>query len=263
LDIGFASKTPLLAEDLLQSRQTVKRDMMVRFDKGVLKLQVILRTHFIDNGRVAFSTDIWTDNATEMANSANTLYMIDDNWIMHARVVSCDEFSEGTSHTAPAIHRDFVNSVRPFISWKEDEVAVQAVDWQVVIKSNAASNNNGAERMSSQFQLDMCYCHRLSTCISYVLWKQTRVVGGVKQPTAYLFYEESELVFDTIDDAKALVTYMKKTLLNKKLNNKMKQDVATRFDGLLIMLQSVAAELATSIELLKKRKHEECAECII
>jgi hypothetical protein len=68
-----------------------------------------------------------------------------------------------------------------------------------------------------------------------VLRKQTHVVGGVKQPAAYFFYEESELVFDTIDDAKVLVTYMKKTLLNKKLNNKMKQDVATRFDGLLIM----------------------------
>jgi hypothetical protein len=39
--------------------------------------------------------------------------------------------------------------------------------------------------------------------------------------------------------------------------------VATHFDGLLIMLQSVATELATSIKLLKKRKREECAECII
>jgi hypothetical protein len=57
--------------------------------------------------------------------------------------------------------------------------------------------------------------------------------------------------------------YMKKTFLNKKLNNKMKQDVATRFDGLFIMLQSMAIELTTSIELLKKRKQEECTECII
>jgi hypothetical protein len=89
------------------------------------------------------------------------------------------------------------------------------------------------------------------------------VVGGIKEPAAYLFYEEFELVFDTIDDAKALVTYMKKMLLNKKLNNKMKQDVVTCFYDLLIMLQSVAAELATSIELLKKRKQEECAKCII
>jgi hypothetical protein len=88
-------------------------------------------------------------------------------------------------------------------------------------------------------------------------------VGGVKQPAAYLFYEESKLVFDTINDAKALVMYMKKTLLNKKLNNKMKQDVVMRFDSLLIMLQCMAAELATSIELLKKRKQEECAKCII
>jgi hypothetical protein len=110
----------------------------------------------------------------------------------------------------------------------------------VVVKSDAVPNNNGAEGMSSQFELDLCYCHRLSTCISYVLWKQTRVVGGIKQPAAYFFYEEFELVFDTIDDAKALDTYMKKTLLNKKLNNKMKQDVATRFDGLLIMLQFMA-----------------------
>jgi hypothetical protein len=90
----------------------------------------------------------------------------------------------------------------------------------------------------------------------------TRVVGDVKQSVAYLFYEQSELVFDTIDDVKALVTYMKKMLLNKKLNNKMKQDMATCFDGLLIM-QFVAVELAMSIELLKKRKQEECVESII
>jgi hypothetical protein len=44
---------------------------MVRFDKGVLKLQVILRKHFISNGRVAFSIDIWTDNATQMTYNAN------------------------------------------------------------------------------------------------------------------------------------------------------------------------------------------------
>jgi len=43
----------------------------------------------------------------------------------------------------------------------------------------------------------------------------------------------------------------------------MKQDVATRFDNLLIMLQSMAAELAMSIKLLKKRKQEECACAIL
>jgi hypothetical protein len=43
----------------------------------------------------------------------------------------------------------------------------------------------------------------------------------------------------------------------------MKQDMVMRFDGLLIMLQFVVVELATSIELLKKRKQDKCAECII
>ncbi|CAK9230871.1 unnamed protein product [Sphagnum troendelagicum] len=75
---------------------------------------------------------------------------------MHAHVMSCDEFNEGTSHTTPTIHRDFVNSIHPFISWKEDEVTVQAADWQVVVKSDAVSNNNRVEGMSLQFELDMC-----------------------------------------------------------------------------------------------------------
>jgi len=42
----------------------------------------------------------------------------------------------------------------------------------------------------------------------------------------------------------------------------MKQDVATRFEGLLIMLQSVSVELDESTELLKKRKQEDRAEKI-
>ncbi|CAK9236474.1 unnamed protein product [Sphagnum troendelagicum] len=99
---------------------------------------------------------------------------------------------------------------------------VQAADWQVVVKLDAASKNKRAEGMSSQFELDLCNCHHLLTCISYVLRKQTCMVVNVKALVAYLFYKKSELVFNTIDDAKVLVTYMKKTFPNKKLNNKMK-----------------------------------------
>jgi len=221
-------------------------------EKGIVKLQGITHNHFQDNGRASFSTDIWTDNATQTVYSTDTMHLIDVNFIMHACVVSCDEFSEGTSHTAGAIHRDFLNSVRLFITWKEENVMVQAPDWQVVVKSDAARNNRGAEGMSSQFELDLCYCHRISIVINYVLRKQTRQVDGVKQAPIYLFYDESPFVYGTVDASKELVTYMKQTKLNKQLKNKMKQDVVTRFDGLLIMLQSVSAELDESTELLKR-----------
>jgi NTP pyrophosphatase (non-canonical NTP hydrolase) len=116
--------------------------------------------------------------------------------------------------------------------------------------------------MSSQFELDLCYCHRISTVINYVLRKQTRQVDGVKQAPVYLFYDESLFVYDTIDASKELVTYMKQAKLNKQLKNKMKQDVATCFDGLLIMLQSMSTELDESTELLKKREQEDRAEKI-
>jgi hypothetical protein len=42
----------------------------------------------------------------------------------------------------------------------------------------------------------------------------------------------------------------------------MKQDVATHFEGLLIMLQSVSVELDESTKQLKKRKQEDHAEKI-
>ncbi len=44
------------------------------------------------------------------------MHLIDVNFIMHAHVMSYDEFSKGMSHTAATIHRDFLNSVRPFIT---------------------------------------------------------------------------------------------------------------------------------------------------
>jgi hypothetical protein len=33
------------------------------------------------------------------------------------------------SHTATVIHRNFLNNVRSFITWKEENVTVQAADW--------------------------------------------------------------------------------------------------------------------------------------
>jgi len=132
----------------------------------------------------------------------------------------------------------------------------------VVVKSDAAGNNKGAEGMSSQFELDLCYCHRISIVINYVLRKLTRQMDGVKQVHVYLFYDESPFVYDMIDASKELVTYMKQTKLNKQLKNNMKQDVATRFDGLLIMLQLVSAKLDESTELLKNRKQEDRTEKI-
>lgn len=198
LDIDFAIKIPILTNDLLQSCHTIKRKTMDRFDKGIVKY----------NGHVAISTNIWKDDATKTSYNANIMHLIDDYFVLHARVVSCDAFSKVTSHTAPSIHRDFVNSVRPFISWKNDNVTVQAPNRQMIIKSDAASNNTRAEGMSSQFEVDLCFCHRILTCISYVLKKQTRVVSNIKQPHAYLFYDKSEIVFDMIDDSKTLVNYM-------------------------------------------------------
>jgi hypothetical protein len=102
---------------------------MDRFEKGIVKLQGIAHNHFQDNGHASFSTDIWTEDATQTAYNVDTMHLIDVNFIMHTRVVSCDEFSEGTNHTVTAIHRDFLNSVRSFITWKEENVTIQAADW--------------------------------------------------------------------------------------------------------------------------------------
>lgn len=128
--------------------QIIKRKNMDRYDKGVVKLQAIVHKHFKDNVRAKFSIDIWMDKATHTLYSADTMHLSDDSWVLHACIESCDEFNEGTSHTAPTIHRDLINSVRPFITCKEAET-VQAASWQVVVKLDAASNSTRVEGMSS------------------------------------------------------------------------------------------------------------------
>lgn len=87
-------------------------------------------------------------------------------------------------------------------------------------------------------------CHRNARCIcvfAVAFRPPSAMYWGIRRTwcTAsnnHMHKYKSKIVFDMIDNSKALVTYMKQTYLNKELKHKMKQDVTTPFDGLLIML---------------------------
>jgi hypothetical protein len=65
-----------------------------------------------------------------------------------------------------------------------------------------------------------------------------------------------------LDNCKALVTYVKRVGLNKQLTPKLKQAVVTRWDGILIMTNSIDCEFESHHKTLALRHQEQKMDVI-
>ncbi len=92
--------------------------------------------------------------------------------------------------------------------------------------------------------------------MSFVLDKRTNIVNSKKSNPYYQFYVNAPAVFDMLDNCKVLVTYVKRVGLNKQLTPKLKQAVATRWDDILIMTNSIDCEFESHHETLALRHQE-------
>jgi hypothetical protein len=124
---------------------------------------------------------------------------------------------------------------------------------QIRVTTDHALNNCGQDDLPSEFQWNGCADHSISTCVSFVLDKRTNIVNDKKSNPYYQFYANAPVVFDMLDNCKALVTYVKRVGLNKQLMPKLKQAVATRWDDILIMTNSIDCEFESHHETFALR----------
>ena len=75
--------------------------------------------------------------------------------------------------------------------------------------------------------------------INTVLAKRTMAIDGKKSAPFYEFNDSAPDVFEMISHFKELVAYCKKSGLNSTLSPNLKQEIATRWYGLLTMLESI------------------------
>ena len=235
-DIGVETKQRMDVSDLVCVPKTVKAATKERYDKSKKKVLTAVQTHVKDKLSVGSSTDIWTDKINNVSFMSVSLHDIDPEFVLRARTLSCDQFPIDTRHTASEILLEFENQIDPFITSPGD---ILPRSDQVVVTTDSASNNVGADGLSSVFGHESCKCHKIGTCIAYVLEKRTVIVDGKKSKPFYEFYDDAPEIFDTIEAAKDLVTYSKQSGINKSLSPKLIQHNPARWDGLLTMANSI------------------------
>ncbi len=203
LDIGFESKTPLFANNVLCDRTTVKRNCQSRKDSAFKSLLKDCKDHVADGLMMGATTDLRTDNDSKKSYISVTLHHIDEYFRLHDRTLAVREF-DGESHTAPNILANFNGIIEPFITL-DDEIRTDLI----VVNTDNASNNDEAGGLESKYTHISCADHKVDTCISYVLKKHKREINGVRLLAFYEFEEEAPLVFNQITNYKKVVTATK------------------------------------------------------
>ncbi|KAH9576140.1 hypothetical protein CY35_01G146700 [Sphagnum magellanicum] len=187
LDIGFESKTPLFADNVLCDRTTVKQNCQSRKDSALESLLKDCKDHVVDGLMMGATTDLWMDDDSKKSYIFVTLHRIDEYFRLHDRTLAVREF-DGDSHTAPNILANFNDIIEPFITL-DDEIRTDLI----IVNTDNASNNSGAGGLESEYKRISCADHKVDTCISYVLKKRTREINGVRLSAFYEFEEEAPL----------------------------------------------------------------------
>ena len=239
LDVGVQSKGRMDINDLLTDEKTVKRAA----DASKVEMETLLlrfvRKHIEDKLGVGSTTDLYKNKDTGIYYMTVSLSLIDQGWIMSARTLGCIEFPENMAHTGVNILAMFNYMLQQYCADAKG---------QVLTTTDGASNNNA---IGDEYPHITCECHIISTCVQYVLDKRTRMGAGRRTAPFYEFYQDAPLHFDMIDAAKDLVRWVKQADCNTE--PKLKKGCPTRWDGLLLTLDSIWVDYQTKVEQLSAR----------
>ncbi len=250
LDVGVSSRNPMNIDDLLPDQVTVKRSLKTRCVSKKVILMSKVQYHFRCGLWAAFTLDIWTDDNHQKLFLSVTIHFIDDLWHLHDRTLQVDAFPN-VSHTGSAILNEFNLVVEPYCSYElASGITVKASNEQLIVVTDSASNNHSVDGLPSQYKWVPCSDHKIGTVISTVLSKRTMSIDGKKSAPFYEFQDKAPEIFEMITRCKELVAYFKKSGLNSMLAPKLKQEIATRWYGLLTMLESIRIQFQECRTLL-------------
>jgi hypothetical protein len=240
LDVGVQSKGRMDINNLLTDKRTVKRaadSRKVKMEKLLLRF---VRKHIEDKLGAGSTTDLYKNKDTGIYYMTVILTLIDPYWIMSARTLGCIQFPENMAHTGVNILVMFNQMLQKYCADAKG---------QVTTTTDGTSNNNA---IGEEYPHVTCECHIISTCIQYVLDKRTRIIAGQRCAPFYKFYDDAPLHFDMIDAAKDLVRWVKQADCNTE--PKLKKGCPTRWDGLLLTLDSIWVDYQTKVEQLSARR---------
>ncbi|BBN02288.1 hypothetical protein Mp_2g14090 [Marchantia polymorpha subsp. ruderalis] len=231
LNIGVNSKVGMLVDNILPDPTTISRNVQMRSNAGREILTAALKAHLAEGIQIGSTTDIWTDDINKVSFLSVTVHFIDDEFTLHHRTLACSPFP-GPHHGCDVLEK-YEGVLRKF--------GINRYD-QVTVVTDRGSNMHSADGIPSLYGWIPCCDHIISTILT-----TTRELEWLK------FYHLALELFDTIDQVKALVTYVKQANLQDEIAETLKQENATRWNSALRCMISVDEALPELTEILRAR----------
>ncbi|PTQ37542.1 hypothetical protein MARPO_0056s0021, partial [Marchantia polymorpha] len=174
-----------------------------------------LKAHLAEGIQIGSTTDIWTNDINKVFFLSVTVHFIDDEFTLHHRTLACSPFP-GPHHGSDVLEK-YEGILQKFGINKYD---------QVTVVTDRGSNMHSADGIPSLYGWIPCCDHIISTILTMIIDKRTRMVEGKKSAPFYEFYHLALELFDTIDQVKVLVTYVKQANLQDEIAKTLNVDEA-------------------------------------
>jgi len=214
--------------DVLPNPTTVSRNICKTADQVRNKISANILP-FVQSGRCAATTDMWTD-LKQTAYLSLTLHYVNDSWELTRNLFFTSPFPK-ERHTGDNIRMELRRRLQQF---GLPEGAFDAL----MFVSDRGSNMLSALKSNVHFH---CFAH---------------VINTVLQKTFQEDYLKSNLpaILSLIEECKQLVRYMKKTGLVSQLKRTLHQQAETRWNTHFDMIISIQSQLQEIGQLLEEKK---------
>lgn len=244
-------------ENCIQHRTTLKRYHVPDLCKEARQNYKELFKSTTSN-KFAFSKDMWSEKYNQRNFLSLTMHFINDNWELLPITLGLDEIVE--------------KKTTEHLRAKCEEILKLYFEAERVphVMAESFSVTDGGSNMLNLFlNQHPCQCHKINCFVDWTLntkplgkRDQRKLEKGLPVDQKKLFNLERDCptIDKSITGIKELVTYYKRTALNSKLPTSLKQDVPTRWDSELYMLESyVAVKADVEVMLLERREFERLA----
>lgn len=249
--INFGSKYGIQnIDDVLCHRTTLKTKYL---PKAVETFEEQLRRNLQTTSpdfSFAFTTDMWSEKYQQRNFLSLHVHFININWKLMSHMLDVVEFND--KKTTENIRNSIKIIIRKYFNEEET---------QKIMEKLYAVTDGGTNFRKVFINRLPCYCHRINLAIQWTLNQHAipQEKPGNPTPIKKLFNLETKCPAfkDVLDQIKKVVEFFKRSGHNKDLPTSLKQEVQTRWNSTLTMLESYdkVSDEAKTI-LTEKRKYD-------
>lgn len=185
------------------------------------------------NSGISFTTDFWTDDIKQISYCSLTAHLIDSAFNLKTYILKIINYDE--KKTAANIKNLILDTIKNFFNLSDYEL-------NTFMSNNNYSfvTDNGANIVAAlrEYSRISCAGHNINLIIEYFLKN----------------LPENHEIAELLHSCKNLVGYFKRSGLNNKLKNSLKQSVPTRWNSTLHMLKSIKESYNDCLSLLEGQR---------